>query len=312
MEKTDKIFVAGHAGLVGGAVVRALQARGCANLVLRRRAELDLREQAPVRQFFEANRPDYVIVTAATVGGIGANARYPARFIYDNMLIAANVIDAAWRSGCKKLLFLGSSCIYPKFAPQPIPENALLSGPLEPTNDAYALAKICGLRMAAAYRQQYGFDAISVMPCNLYGEGDNFQKENSHVIPALMRRFHEAKLDNAPKVAIWGTGTPLREFLHVDDLAMACLFLLENYSDVEHVNVGSGKEISILNLARMLAEIVGYAGEIVTDASRPDGTPRKLLDITKISGMGWRPSIGLREGLSRTYAWFQRQETVRK
>lgn len=312
MEKKDKIFVAGHAGLVGGAIARTLQGRGYANLLLLRRPELDLREQEPTRRFFAAERPDYVIVAAATVGGIGANARYPARFIYDNMLIAANVIDAAWRNGCKKLLFLGSSCIYPKFAPQPIPENALLGGPLEPTNDAYALAKICGMRMAAAYRQEHGFDAISAMPCNLYGEGDNFQRENSHVIPALMRRFHEAKLNNAPQVAIWGTGAPLREFLHVDDLADACLFLLDNYSDMEHVNVGSGREISILELARMMAEIVGYDGEIVTDPSKPDGTPRKLLDISKISALGWRPSIGLREGLARTYAWFQRQDSVRE
>lgn len=310
MEKTARIFVAGHSGLVGGALTRALRARGFTNLVLRRHAELDLCDQAMTEAFFARERPEYVFLAAATVGGIGANAAHPARFARDNMLIAANVIDSAWRNGCAKLLFLGSSCIYPKFAPQPIPESALLSGPLEPTNDAYALAKICGMRMAAAYSEEYGFNAISAMPCNLYGEGDNFHRENSHVIPALIRRFHEAKLAEASEVAIWGTGSPLREFLHVDDLAAACIFLMENYSGTGHVNVGSGKEVSILELASLIANVVGYSGKIGTDPSRPDGTPRKLLDNSKISAMGWRPAIGLREGLEKTYAWFLAQDAL--
>jgi len=310
MEKTARIFVAGHSGLVGGALTRALRARGFTNLVLRRHAELDLCDQAMTEAFFARERPEYVFLAAATVGGIGANAAHPARFARDNMLIAANVIDSAWRNGCAKLLFLGSSCIYPKFAPQPIPESALLSGPLEPTNDAYALAKICGMRMAAAYSEEYGFNAISAMPCNLYGEGDNFHRENSHVIPALIRRFHEAKLAEASEVAIWGTGSPLREFLHVDDLAAACIFLMENYSGTGHVNIGSGKEVSILELASLIANVVGYSGKIGTDPSRPDGTPRKLLDNSKISAMGWRPAIGLREGLEKTYAWFLAQDAL--
>lgn len=308
MEKTAKVFVAGHGGLVGGALVRGLRNAGFGNLVLRSHRELDLLNQAMTEAFFASERPAYVFVAAARVGGIGANSAHPAQFARDNMLIAANVIDSAWRNGCKKLLFLGSSCIYPKFAPQPIPESALLSGPLEPTNDAYAIAKICGMRMAAAYKQEYGFDAISAMPCNLYGEGDNFNRENSHVIPAMIRRFHEAAATGARRVAIWGTGRPLREFLHVDDMAAACLFLMDNYSGVEHVNVGSGTEISIMELARMVAGVVGFKGEIDVDPSRPDGTPRKLLDNSRIYSMGWRPAIGLQEGLEKTYEWFLAQE----
>lgn len=308
MEKTAKVFVAGHGGLVGGALVRGLRNAGFGNLVLRSHRELDLLNQAMTEAFFASERPAYVFVAAARVGGIGANSAHPAQFARDNMLIAANVIDSAWRNGCKKLLFLGSSCIYPKFAPQPIPESALLSGPLEPTNDAYAIAKICGMRMAAAYKQEYGFDAISAMPCNLYGEGDNFNRENSHVIPAMIRRFHEAAVTGARRVAIWGTGKPLREFLHVDDMAAACLFLMDNYSGVEHVNVGSGTEISIMELARMVAGVVGFKGEIDVDPSRPDGTPRKLLDNSRIYAMGWRPAIGLQEGLEKTYEWFLAQE----
>lgn len=304
MDKNAKIFVAGHRGLVGSALVRALRAAGHDNLVLRGHRDLDLLSQAGTRDFFESERPDYVFVAAARVGGIGANSAHPAQFIRENLLIAVNVIDSAWRSGCKKLLFLGSSCIYPKISPQPIPESALLGGYLEPTNDAYALAKISAMRMASAYREEYGFDAISAMPCNLYGEGDNFHRQNSHVVPALMRRFHEARANGLPQVAIWGTGKPLREFLHVDDMARACLFLIDNYSGQEHVNVGSGKEISILDLASMIAGIVGYEGKIVTDPSKPDGTPRKLLDNSKIFSMGWRPRIGLREGLEKTYSWF--------
>lgn len=287
--------------------MRALRAAGFENLILRGHDALDLLDQRATEAFFSSERPKYVFLAAARVGGICANAARPASFIRENLLIAANVIDSAWRSGSRKLLFLGSSCIYPRLAPQPIPESALLSGPLEPTNDAYALAKIAGIRMARAYRQEHGFDAISVMPPNLYGEGDNFHAEHSHVIPALLRRFHEAREARAPEVAIWGTGAPLREFLHVDDLARACVFLMENYSGDEHINVGTGREISILDLARLIAEVTGYEGRVSTDPSRPDGTPRKVLDTTKIFRMGWRPRISLREGLERTYAWYRAQ-----
>ncbi|EPR37181.1 NAD-dependent epimerase/dehydratase [Desulfovibrio sp. X2] len=304
MEQDARIFVAGHRGLVGGAIARCLRRNGFTNIVTRTSAELDLRRQAPVEDFFAAERPDYVFLAAAKVGGIHANAAYPADFIRDNLQIQTNVIDAAWRSGTRKLLFLGSSCIYPKFAPQPIREDALLTGPLEPTNESYALAKIAGIRMCQAYRRQYGFDAVSAMPTNLYGPGDNFHPENSHVIPALMRRFHEARLSQAPSVTIWGTGSPLREFLHVDDMAEACLFLMQNYSDYEHVNVGCGEDLSILELARLMARVTGYAGEILTDPEKPDGTPRKLMDNAKLAAMGWRPRIPLEEGLAGTYAWF--------
>ena len=307
METSAKIYVAGHNGLVGGAICRALRGAGFANILTRSHAELDLCEQAAVRAFFAAERPDYVFLAAAKVGGIHANAAYPAQFIYENELLQCNVMDAAYRSGCRKLLFLGSSCIYPKFAPQPMPEDCLLTGALEPTNECYALAKISGIRMAQAYRRQYGFDAISAMPTNLYGPGDNFHPENSHVLSALIRRFHLAKLEGAPAVTIWGTGTALREFLHVDDMADACVFLMQHYSDAPHVNVGCQQELSIMALARLVARTVGYTGGIATDPARPDGTPRKLMDSSRLFGMGWRPRIGLESGLQSTYAWYLEQ-----
>ncbi|MBE6442015.1 MAG: GDP-L-fucose synthase [Desulfovibrio desulfuricans] len=306
MDRTWRIFAAGHRGLVGSALCRALRRAGYDNLLTRAHAELDLCEQAAVRAFFAAERPDAVILAAARVGGIHANATYPAEFIYQNLQIQNNVIDSAWRAGVKKFLFLGSSCIYPRLCPQPIKEEYLLTGPLEPTNEPYALAKIAGIRMCQAYRRQYGFDAVSAMPTNLYGPGDNYHPENSHVVPALIRKFHEAKASGAPAVTIWGTGTALREFLHVDDMADACVFLLENYSDFEHVNVGCGKECSIMELARRIARIIGFEGEIVTDPSRPDGTPRKLMDSGRLFDMGWRPRISLDDGLRDAYADFLR------
>ena len=311
MPKDALVYVAGHRGLVGSALCRALTRSGYERQLTRTHAELDLCDQAGVRDFFAQHRPDMVILAAAKVGGIHANATYPAEFIYQNLQIQNNVIDSAYRNGCKKLLFLGSSCIYPKLCPQPIKEEYLLTGPLEPTNDAYALAKISGIKMCQAYRQQYGFDAISAMPTNLYGPGDNYHPENSHVIPALIRRFHEAKESGAAKVTIWGTGKALREFLHVDDMAGACVFLLENYSDFEHVNVGSGVEHTIIETARMVARAVGYEGEIATDPTKPDGTPRKLMDSGKLFGMGWKPQHPLAEGLAESYEWFVRQSGVR-
>lgn len=304
MRHDAKIYVAGHNGLVGSALVRALRLAGFENLVLRSSAELDLREQGAVRDFFATEKPAYVFLAAAKVGGILANSTYPAEFIHDNLLIQGNVIDSAWRNGCEKLLFLGSSCIYPKLCPQPIKEEFLLTGPLEPTNEWYALAKIAGIKMCQAYRSQYGFDAISAMPTNLYGPGDNFHPENSHVLPALMRRFHEAKQADVESVTIWGSGTPRREFLHVDDLAAALLFLMERYSDAEHVNVGCGTDQTIMELARLVADVVGYAGEIVTDPEKPDGTPQKLLDVQRITSLGWEPRIDFRDGLAATYAWY--------
>ena len=311
MDKNALIYVAGHRGLVGGGICRALRRAGYSNLLIRTHAELDLCDQAAVRAFFAKCRPDYVILAAAKVGGIYANATYPAEFIYQNLQIQNNVIDSAYRNGAKKLLFLGSSCIYPKLCPQPIKEEYLLTGPLEPTNDAYALAKISGIKMCQAYRKQYGFDAISAMPTNLYGPGDNYHPENSHVIPALIRRFHEAKLAGAEKVIIWGTGTALREFLHVDDMAEACVFLLEKYSDFEHVNVGCQKECTIMDVARLIAKVVGFEGAIDTDPSKPDGTPRKLMDSSKLFGMGWKPQHTLAEGLAESYQLFVRQAEVR-
>lgn len=304
MDKNALIYVAGHRGLVGGGICRALRRAGYDNLLIRTHAELDLCDQAAVRAFFAEYRPDYVILAAAKVGGIYANATYPAEFIYQNLQIQNNVIDSAYRNGAKKLLFLGSSCIYPKLCPQPIKEEYLLTGPLEPTNDAYALAKISGIKMCQAYRKQYGFDAISAMPTNLYGPGDNYHPENSHVIPALIRRFHEAKLAGAEKVIIWGSGTALREFLHVDDMAEACVFLLEKYSDFEHVNVGCQKECTIMDVARLIAKVVGFEGEIDTDPSKPDGTPRKLMDSGKLFTMGWRPKFSLEAGLRNAYEDF--------
>lgn len=304
MTPDSAIYVAGHRGLVGSAIVRCLQAQGFYNLLLRSSKELDLREQGAVREFFAKERPHYVFLAAARVGGIHANDTYPAEFIHDNLCIQNNVIDAAYRNGCKKLLFLGSSCIYPRDCPQPIKEEYLLTGPLEPTNQWYALAKIAGIKMCQAYRKQYGFDAISAMPTNLYGPGDNFHPENSHVIPALIRRFHEAREAGAPEVAIWGTGTPRREFLYVDDLADALVFLMQNYSEAEHVNVGCGEDLTIMELAKLVAQAVGYQGRIVTDTSKPDGTPQKLLDVGKIRKTGWIAGTPLTEGLARTCQWF--------
>lgn len=304
LQKDGKFFVAGHRGLVGSAICRALQRVGYTNVCVRTHAELDLIDQQAVRGFFAAEKPDYVVLAAAKVGGIHANATYPAQFIYENLQIQNNVIHSSWENGVKKFLFLGSSCIYPKLCPQPIREDYLLTGPLEPTNDAYALAKISGIKMCQAYRKQYGFDAISVMPTNLYGLNDNYHPENSHVIPAMIRRFHEAKSARTAQVRIWGTGTALREFLHADDMAEACLFLLENYSDFEHVNVGSQEEMTIMEIARLTARVVGYEGEILTDPSKPDGTPRKLMDSGKLYAMGWKPRIDLEEGLRSAYADF--------
>uniref|UniRef100_B8DIX3 GDP-L-fucose synthase n=1 Tax=Nitratidesulfovibrio vulgaris (strain DSM 19637 / Miyazaki F) TaxID=883 RepID=B8DIX3_NITV9 len=304
MQPHSRIYVAGHRGLVGSAIVRALQARGFNDLVLRTHAELDLCDQHAVSAFFAAEKPEYVFLAAAKVGGIHANDTYPAQFIRDNLLIQTNIIDAAYRNGCKKLLFLGSSCIYPKLCPQPIKEEYLLTGPLEPTNEWYAIAKIAGIKMCQAYRKQYGFDAISAMPTNLYGPGDNYHPENSHVIPALIRRFHEAKVAGTDRVKIWGTGAALREFLYVDDLARASVFLMENYSDCEHVNVGCQEEISIMDVAKCIAGVVGFRGEVVNDPTRPDGTPRKLMDSGRLYAMGWRPSWSLVDGLRKAYLDF--------
>ncbi|XP_065032467.1 probable GDP-L-fucose synthase 1 isoform X1 [Musa acuminata AAA Group] len=299
-----KVFIAGHRGLVGSAIHRKLLALGFTNLLLRTHSELDLTRQADVEAFFAAERPRYVIVAAAKVGGIHANSTYPADFVSVNLQIQTNIIDAALRcagGAVRKLLFLGSSCIYPKLAPQPIPESALLSGPLEPTNEWYAVAKISGIKMCQAYRIQHGLDAISAMPTNLYGPHDNFHPENSHVLPALIRRFHKAKISGAKEVVVWGTGSPLREFLHVDDLADAVVFLMDRYSGLEHVNVGSGKEVTIKGLAEMVKEVVGFEGDLVWDSTKPDGTPRKLMDSSKLAGMGWEAKIPLRQGLADTY-----------
>jgi len=304
MTPDARVFVAGHRGLVGGAIYRKLHAGGFRQVLTRSRNELDLTNQAAVDAFFAAERPGYVFLAAARVGGIHANATSPADFIRDNLQIQTNVIDAAYRNGARKLLFLGSSCVYPKFAPQPMTEESLLSGPLEPTNEWYAIAKIAGLKMCAAYRRQYGFDAISAMPTNLYGPGDNFDLANSHVLPALVRKCHEAKVTGAPEVVVWGTGAPRREFLHVDDLADAALFLMNRYEDETAINVGWGKDISIAELARLIADVVGYAGDIRFDPSKPDGTPRKLLDVSRLSALGWQPSIELRVGIEQAYQWF--------
>ncbi|XP_010242673.1 PREDICTED: putative GDP-L-fucose synthase 2 [Nelumbo nucifera] len=303
-EKNAKIFVAGHRGLVGSAVVRKLLQIGFTNIVLRTHQELDLTRQSDVEAFFAQEKPQFVILSAAKVGGIHANNTYPADFISINLQIQTNVIDAAYRNGVKKLLFLGSSCIYPKFAPQPITEDALLTGPLEPTNEWYAVAKIAGIKMCQAYRLQYGWDAISAMPTNLYGPNDNFHPENSHVLPALIRRFHEAKVSGAKEVVVWGTGSPLREFLHVDDLADAVVFLMEKYSGLSHVNVGSRKEVTIKELAELVKEVVGFEGDLVWDSTKPDGTPRKLMDSSKLAELGWVPKISLRDGLVDTYKWY--------
>lgn len=306
MQPDSRIFVAGHRGMVGSAIVRALRAAGYDNLLLLDRQALDLRERAAVEAMFEQHKPEYVFLAAAKVGGILANNEYPADFLRDNLLIQTNVIDAAWRHAARKLLFLGSSCIYPKLAPQPLKEEYLLSGALEPTNEWYAIAKIAGLKMCQAYRRQYGFDAISLMPTNLYGPGDNFDLHNSHVLPALIRKFHEACEHNKASVEVWGSGTPRREFLHVDDLAQACLFFMREYADEMTVNIGWGEDISIADLADSVAQVVGYDGLLQFDASKPDGTPRKLLDTSRATALGWRPKITLGEGLAETYAWYKK------
>lgn len=304
MQHDAKIYVAGHRGLVGSAIVRALRRAGFANLLLRARTQCDLTDQGAVREMFAAERPDYVFLAAARVGGILANDAYPAQFIYENLAIQNHVIEAAHRYGARKLLFLGSSCIYPKHAPQPMAEDCLLAGPLEPTNQWYAVAKIAGIKLCQAMRRQHGFDAISLMPTNLYGPGDNFDLDNSHVLPALLRKFHEAKEAGQPTVAVWGTGSPRREFLHVDDLAEACLFLMERYSGEEIVNVGCGSDLAIRELAELVRRVVGFAGDLVFDTSKPDGTPRKLLDVSRLTALGWRPRIGLEEGVRATYRWY--------
>lgn len=317
--KEAKIFVAGHRGMVGSAIVRALASAGAGDVLTRTRAELDLTDQSAVRSFFQRERPDQVYLAAARVGGIHANNTYPADFIYENLMIETNIIDSAFRSGVKKLLFLGSSCIYPKFAPQPMQEDSLLTGLLEPTNEPYAIAKIAGIKLCESYNRQYatshGIDYRSVMPTNLYGPGDNYHPENSHVIPALIRRFHEAKMSGSPSVAIWGTGSPRREFLHVDDLAEASLHVMALESDAysavttpmcSHLNVGFGEDISILEVAQLIARVVDYRGEIITDPGKPDGTPRKLMDSSKLKGLGWSPKIPLREGLALAYQDFRK------
>lgn len=304
MNPDTKIFVAGHRGLVGSAIVRRLEALGHSQIVVRSRSELDLCDQSAVRDFFEQERPDSVFLAAAKVGGIFANDTYPADFIRENLLVQNNVIDSAWRSGVSKLVFLGSSCIYPKFAPQPITENSLLTGPLEPTNEWYAIAKIAGVKMCDAYRKQHGFNAISLMPTNLYGPGDNFDLSSSHVLPALLRKFHDAKQRGDAEVTVWGSGQPRREFMHVDDFADACVHLFQVHDLPGVINVGVGTDVSIAEAASMIRETVGFEGRIVYDTTKPDGTPRKLLDVSKLKALGWTSKIGLREGIASTYRWF--------
>lgn len=304
LDHDTRIFVAGHRGMVGSALWRELERQGFRHLIGRSRTELDLLDAAAVRRFYAETQPEVVFVAAARVGGILANSERPAEFIYENLQIQSHLIHGAKLAGVKKLLFLGSSCIYPKLAPQPIREEHLLTGPLEPTNEWYAIAKIAGIKLCQAFRRQYGFNAISLMPTNLYGPGDNFHPENSHVLPALIRRFHEARLAAAPSVTIWGTGTPRREFLHVDDLADACLFLMLHYDEEDIINVGVGADQSILELAQTIARVTGYQGEILTDSSRPDGTPRKLLDVSRLTALGWQAQIGLEAGIASTYRWF--------
>jgi GDP-L-fucose synthase len=309
-----RIFVAGHRGLVGSAIARALAARGHAGIMTRTRAELDLLDQSAVRAFFDTERPEYVVLAAARVGGIHANDTYPASFIYENLMIEANVIDSAWRCGVKRLLLLGSSCIYPRLAGQPMREDALLTGTLEPTNEPYAIAKIAGIKLCESYNRQFETDFRSVMPTNLYGPHDNFDLENSHVIPALIRKFHEARECGLESVEVWGTGRAKREFLHVDDMAAACLYVLglspEDYAAqtqpmLSHINIGTGEDIAIADLARLVAEVTGFGGEIIFDTTKPDGAPRKLLDVSRLRALGWKPQIGLHEGLVQTYRWFK-------
>ena len=304
MDTNARIYIAGHRGLVGSAILRRLQTENASNLILRTHAELDLIDQHAVDAFFAVEKPEYVFLAAAKVGGIHANDTYPAEFIRDNLAIQTNVIHSAWRHGARKLCFLGSSCIYPKLAPQPLREDALLTGPLEPSNEWYAIAKIAGIKMCQAYRRQYGFDAISLMPTSLYGSGDNFDLQNSHVLPALIRKFHEAKQCGENTVTIWGSGTPRREFLHADDLADAVVFLMRHYSDDQFINVGSGEDLTIRELAQLVADVVGFEGTIATDPSKLDGTPRKLMDVSRLHALGWRHRIGLREGIVATYASF--------
>ena len=298
-----RVWIAGHRGMVGGAIVRRLASENC-EVVTVPRAELDLKDQAAVRGWVEKNKPDAVFLAAAKVGGILANDSLPADFLYENLMIEANIIEASHQVGVEKLLFLGSSCIYPKFAEQPIREGSLLTGALEPTNEWYAIAKIAGIKLAQAYRKQHGSDFISAMPTNLYGPGDNFDLKSSHVMPALIRKAHDAKLKGDNEIVVWGTGTPRREFLHVDDCADACVHLMKNYSDAEHVNVGSGEDLTILELTKLVCEVVGFKGAIAHDLTKPDGTPRKLMSADKIRGLGWKPSIALKAGLASTYAWF--------
>jgi len=311
LSKSDKIFVAGHRGMVGSALVRRLEAEGFTNVLKRDRSQLDLTDESAVAKFFADEPPDVVVVAAAKVGGIKTNNEYPVEFLLENLRIQNNIIRSAFEAGVRKLLFLGSSCIYPKFAPQPIPETALLTGPLEPTNEAYAIAKIAGIKLCQAYAREYGATFISVMPTNLYGPNDSFDLETSHVLPALLRKAHDAKTRNENKLIVWGTGKPRREFLHVDDLASACLLLLEKYDSPEIVNIGCGEDITVRELAELICDVVGFNGELVWDATKPDGTPRKLLDITKIRALSWQPTIPLRQGIAQTYEWFLANRAVR-
>ena len=301
MDKNAKVYIAGHRGMVGSAIYRRLKGLGFENIITRRSAELDLVNQADTEAFFYKEKPEYVFLAAAKVGGIHANNVYRAEFLYDNLMIQSNVINASFESGVKKLLFLGSSCIYPKMAAQPLVEESLLTGLLEPTNEPYAIAKIAGIKLCEAYRDQFGSNFISAMPTNLYGPNDNYDLQNSHVLPALIRKFHEAKENNEPEVVMWGTGSPKREFLHVDDLAAACVFLMESYNEKQFVNVGTGEDISIMNLALLIKEIVGYEGKITNDTSKPDGTPRKLMDVSRIHALGWKHKIDLRDGIQSVY-----------
>ena len=307
MDKSAKIFAAGHNGLVGSAIVRKLEAEGYKNIIKKNRSELDLSDQKTVRSFFEAEKPEYVFLAAAKVGGIYANDTYPAEFIYENLMIESNIIHSSYLTGVKKLLFLGSSCIYPKLCPQPMKEEYLLGGYLEPTNEAYAIAKIAGIKLCEYYNKQYGTKFISAMPTNIYGYNDNFDLKNSHVLPALIRKVHEAKEANSPSIVVWGSGNPKREFLFADDLADACLFLMNNYDGKEFVNVGTGEDISIRDLTEMIKEVVGYEGKIEYDSSKPDGTPRKLMDVSRINGLGWKHSVELKSGIEKLYNWYKEQ-----
>ena len=308
--KNKRIWVAGHKGMVGSALCRRLEAENPKEILIANREQIDLRNQASVRDWMDQNQPDAIFLAAAKVGGIHANSQYPAEFLYDNIAIASHIIEAAHQYGVEKLLFLGSSCIYPKFADQPIQENALLTGSLEPTNEWYAIAKIAGIKLCQAYRRQYGCDFISAMPTNLYGPGDNFHPENSHVVPALIRKIHEAKIQGQNRISVWGSGTPLREFMHVDDCADALVHIMKHYSEAEHINVGSGTDIPISQLAETIMDVVGFSGEIIYDRSKPDGTPRKLMDNHKLKSLGWAPNIDLKTGLQQAYTWYLQQDNT--